>query len=113
MLSDSSRGGPAKLRAQLSTSAASISDNIAEGAGRNTPTEKAAKFRIARGEVEEAQNQLQRWYEAGMVSEKRYLNLMSLAICIDRMLTKLILKNERAAVSSPRRSRKRGEASDD
>src|SRR5690349_19742553 len=85
MLLDSPRGGPAKLRAQLSASAGSISDNIAEGAGRNTPSEKAAKFRIARGEVEEAQNQLGRWHDAGMVRRKRYLDLQSRSICIDRM----------------------------
>ena len=89
------RSCPAGLRSQLVTAARSVSNAISEGAGRGTPGEKLQYFRIARGSIEEAQDQLRELGTLKLITQKTFDWLWSRAATIDRMLASLIHKLER------------------
>jgi four helix bundle protein len=86
---------PAKLRVQVTSSAQSISANIAEGVGRGTPKEKLHFFRLARGSLEETQNHLRVLVRVGVIDRKTFYRLWNRAKVIGRMLSTLIAGLER------------------
>jgi four helix bundle protein len=84
------RASPAGLRGQLVTSARSVSNCIAEGAGRGVRGEKLHYFRIARGSVEESQDQLRELVNGKLLGRRDFYRLWNRAAAIDRMLAVLI-----------------------
>lgn len=92
--------GHAALADQVRRAAVSISLNIAEGANKRTPKEKAHAFTIARGEVGEVAAALQLAVELTLVSELQTSLLLDQAGRVAAMLTRLIQKFDRR---TPRR----------
>ena|SRR6185503_10849378 len=86
---------PAKLRAQLADSAASVSRNIAEGMGRGTTPDLIRFLRYARGSLEEAQNDLRFCVNTTLIDRRTFYPLWNRSVTIWKMLTALMDKRER------------------
>jgi len=81
--------GVASLRAQLLDAAESIVLNIAEGAGRNSRTDKRRHYEIAKGSATECAAALELLRCKGILSEAGYQARRDLLIRIVQMLSRL------------------------
>ena len=81
---------PVGLRSQLTTAARSVSNCIAEGAGRGTRGERLHYYRMARGSLEETQDHLRELKECALIDRATFFRLWNRSQVIDRMLAKLI-----------------------
>jgi four helix bundle protein len=80
------------LTSQLRRSAASVPANIAEGCGRDTPTELARFLHIALGSASECEYHLLLAHDLGLVDDKQYKFLSGEAAQLKRMLGAFIRK---------------------
>lgn len=87
------------LRDQLDRASVSIALNIAEGAGRRAPADKAHFFAIARGSAAECAAVLELLAARGLLEPRVHHQGRSLLVRIVQMLTRLI---ERQADTSNR-----------
>ena len=86
---------PAGLRSQLGSAARSVSGNIAEGCGRGSVKERLQFFRVARGSLEETQNDLKICSKRGWLEKRAFLRLWNRAVVVGRMLAALMARLER------------------
>ena len=89
------RSAPTGLRSQLAESGQAISDLLAEGFGRGTVAEKLQYSVMARGSLEESQNQLRRCVNRQLIDRKSFYKSWNLSVVICRMLDALIARFER------------------
>jgi len=80
------------LRDQLDRASVSIVLNIAEGAGRRTPADKAHFFTIARGSTTECAAVLELLAARGLMAAQAHRHGRSLLVRIVQMLTRLIAR---------------------
>jgi four helix bundle protein len=92
--------GFADLKDQVRRAAAATVRNIAEGANRIHPNDKAARFAVARGEAGECEAALEMAGVAGLVGASQELRLRTLADRVAAMLMGLI-RRERARSTAP------------
>ena len=88
IVADLPRSPATGLRAQLVRSARSVSNNIAEGAGRGSTGEKLHFFRLARGSVEETQDHIRELVNSKHIDKRTFFKLWNRYAVIDRMLAK-------------------------
>ena len=81
------------LRDQLDRASVSIALNIAEGAGRRTPADKAHFFTIARGSATECAAVLELLLARGLITIPVHRRARSLLVRIVQMLTRLIVRH--------------------
>ena len=84
------RRAPARLRTQLAEAAQAVSDLLAEGLGRGTVAEKIHYSRMAKGSLEESQNDLVRCIRRRLIEKKSFYRPWNLSIAVDRMIVGLI-----------------------
>ena len=89
------------LRDQLDRASVSIALNIAEGAGRRTPAEKAHFFTIARGSATECAAVLQLLVARGLLGPASHRHGRGLLIRIVQMVTRLIERQARREAARP------------
>ena len=82
--------GNAELKDQLRRAAASTVRNLAEGANRISPRDKAARFAVALGEVGETDCALEMVEALGLGTTRRVMRLRELASRVAAMLFGLI-----------------------
>jgi four helix bundle protein len=92
--------GFADLKDQVRRAAAATVRNIAEGANRIHPSDKAARFSVARGEAGECESALEMAGVAGLVGPAEEIRLRTLADRVAAMLMGLI-RRERARSTAP------------
>lgn len=80
------------LTSQLKRSAISIPSNIAEGYGRNSTRDYVRFLQIASGSLYEFQTQLEICSRLEFLRKEEYLDLSTLSIEIEKMLSSLISK---------------------
>jgi len=80
------------LTSQIRRSAVSIPSNIAEGYGRNSTGDYTRFLQIASGSLYEFQTQLEISFQLGYLNEEKYVEINSLSIEIEKMLSSLISK---------------------
>ena len=80
------------LTSQIRRSAVSIPSNIAEGYGRNSTGDYIRFLQIASGSLYEFQTQLEISFQLGYLNEEKYVEINSLSIEIEKMLSSLISK---------------------
>jgi four helix bundle protein len=80
------------LTSQIRRSAISIPCNIAEGYGRNSSGDYVRFLQIASGSLYEFQTQLEISFQWGYLNEEKYVEINSLSIEIEKMLSSLISK---------------------
>lgn len=90
--------GHADLKDQVRRSASAVARNIAEGANRWTPREKAARFVTALGEVGECDAALEMIERLQLGAPDRVRALRGLAGRIGAMLTALVHRQRRRQV---------------
>ena len=90
--------GHADLKDQVRRSASAVARNIAEGANRWTPREKAARFVIALGEVGECDTTLEMVQRLQLGSPAQVRALRRLTDRIGAMLTALVHRQRRRRV---------------
>lgn len=78
------------LTSQIRRSAVSIPSNIAEGYGRNHTGDYIRFLQIASGSLYEFQTQLEISVQLNYLSEEKYVEINSLSIEIEKMLSSLI-----------------------
>jgi len=83
------RGGLASLRDQLDRASVSIALNIAEGAGRFSPPDKARFYSIARGSATECAAIVDLVLRRGLATPRTCQHARSLLVRIVQMLTRL------------------------
>ena len=81
--------GIAPLRDQLFRAADSVVLNIAEGAGRNSRSDKLRFYEIAKGSATESAAALELLHYAGILSESAYQERRELVIRVVQMLSRL------------------------
>jgi four helix bundle protein len=81
---------PLTYSEQLKRAAGSIGANLAEGFGRGPGADRLNRYRIARGECEEALGWLRNSYKLREVCAKDFFPLSNRGIVISRMITGLI-----------------------
>jgi len=84
------------LTSQIRRSAISIPSNIAEGYGRNSTGDYVRFLQIASGSLYEFQTQLEISFQLGYLNEEKYVEVNSLSIEIEKMLSSLISKLKNA-----------------
>jgi len=87
--------GLGALREQLDRASVSIVLNIAEGAGRGTPADKAHFFAIARGSATECAAVLELLAARSLLTPQAHRHGRGLVVRIVQMLTRLIERQER------------------
>ena len=80
------------LTSQIRRSAVSIPSNIAEGYGRNSTGDYIRFLQIASGSLYEFQTQLEISFRLCYLNEGKYVEINSLSIEIEKMLSSLISK---------------------
>ena len=70
--------------------AVSITSNIAEGFGRQTPKDKANFYTIARGSIAELQNQLLIAKDIKLIGQQEFAETMDQAVLVHKILGGLI-----------------------
>jgi four helix bundle protein len=80
------------LTSQIQRSVVSIPSNIAEGYGRNSTGDYIRFLQIASGSLYEFQTQLEISSQLGYLSEEKYVEINSLSIEIEKMLSSLLSK---------------------
>ncbi len=80
------------LTSQIRRSSVSIPSNIAEGYGRNSTGDYIRFLQIASGSLYEFQTQLEISFRLDYISEEKYVEINSLSIEIEKMLSSLISK---------------------
>ena len=80
------------LTSQIRRSAVSIPSNIAEGYGRNSTGDYISFLQIASGSLYEFQTQLEISFQLAYLKEEKYVEINSLSIEIEKMLSSLISK---------------------
>lgn len=80
------------LTFQIQRSVVSIPSNIAEGYGRNSTGDYIRFLQIASGSAYEFQTQLEISSQLGYLSEEKYVEINSLSIEIEKMLSSLLSK---------------------
>lgn len=75
---------------QLKRAAGSIGANLTEGFGRGPGADRLNRYRIARGECEEALSWLRGSYKMGEIRARDFYPLSNRGIVITRMITRLI-----------------------
>lgn len=80
------------LTSQIRRSAVSTSSNIAEGYGRNSTGDYIRFLQIASGSLYEFQTQLEISFQLSYLNEEKYVEINSLSIEIEKMLSSLISK---------------------
>lgn len=80
------------LTSQIRRSAVSIPSNIAEGYGRNSTGDYIRFLQITSGSLYEFQTQLEISFQLGYLNEERFVEINSLSIEIEKMLSSLISK---------------------
>ena len=83
------------LREQLDRASVSIALNIAEGAGRRTPADKAHFFTIARGSATECAAVLELLAARALLAPQAHRRGRALLVRIAQMLTRLIERQTR------------------
>ena len=91
---DLPRSSPADLRRQLAKAALSVPSNIAEGAGRGTPADRLHYFHMARGSLEEVQNDLRICVNTSLIDRTTFFSVWNRSVVVSRMLAKLIARLE-------------------
>jgi four helix bundle protein len=86
--------GHADLRDQLRRAAAATVRNLAEGANRVRPRDKAARFAVARGEVDETDSALEMASALGLASAESIRQLRGLADRVAAMLWGLVRREQ-------------------
>jgi len=81
--------GIAPLRDQLFRAADSVVLNIAEGAGRNSRSDKQRHYEIAKGSATESAAALELLHRAGNLSDAAYRERRELVIRVVQMLSRL------------------------
>jgi four helix bundle protein len=81
--------GIGPLRDQLFRAADSVVLNIAEGAGRNSRSDKQRHYEIAKGSATESAAALELLHYSGVLSETAYQERRELVIRIVQMLSRL------------------------
>ena len=81
------------LRDQLDRASVSIVLNIAEGAGRRTPADKAHFFTIARGSATECAAVLELLVARGFLTSPAHRHGRGLLVRVIQMLTRLIARH--------------------
>lgn len=89
------RRSQAVLRDQLDRASVSIVLNIAEGAGRRTPADKAHFFTIARGSATECAAVLELLAARALLAPQAHRRGRALLVRIAQMLTRLIERQTR------------------
>lgn len=84
--------GHAEFRDQLDRASVSIALNIAEGAGRFSPLDKARFYAIARGSATECGAVVDLLLARGLVAAPRHREARILIVRIVQMLTRLIAR---------------------
>jgi four helix bundle protein len=84
------------LRDQLDRASVSIALNIAEGAGRRTPADKAHFFAIARGSATECAAALELLAARGPMTPQAHRYGRGLLVRVVQMLTRLIERQARS-----------------
>ena len=92
--------GHAELRDQLRRAAGATVRNLAEGANRIRPRDKAARFAVARGEVGETDSALEMAAALGLAPQPRVDELRGLADRVAAMLWGLV-RREQLRVDRP------------
>ena len=85
--------GLGALRDQLDRASVSIVLNIAEGAGRRTPADKARFFAIARGSATECAAVLELLAARGVLTAPAHRHARGLLVRIVQMLTRLMQRH--------------------
>jgi len=80
------------LTSQIRRSAVSIPSNIAEGYGRNSTGDYIRFLQIASGSLYEFQTQLEISFQLAYLNEEKYVEINSLSVEIEKMLSSLISK---------------------
>jgi S23 ribosomal protein. len=80
------------LTSQIQRSVVSIPSNIAEGYGRNSTGDYIRFLQIASGSLYEFQTQLEISFRLEYLSEEKYIEINSLSIEIEKMLSSLLSK---------------------
>jgi four helix bundle protein len=80
------------LTSQIRRSAISIPSSIAEGYGRNSTGDYIRLLQIASGSLYEFQTQLEISFQLAYLKEEKYVEINSLSIEIEKMLSSLISK---------------------
>ena len=93
--------GHADLRDQLRRAAAATVRNLAEGANRTSPRDKAARFAVALGEVGETDCALEMVEALRLGTPRRVVHLRELASRVAAMLVGLI-RRQRARLEAGR-----------
>ena len=75
---------------QLKRAAGSIGANLAEGWGRGPGADRLNRYRIARGECEEALGWLRDSYKLGEIRAQDFFPLSNKGIVMAKMITRLI-----------------------
>jgi four helix bundle protein len=101
------RKAPADLKSQLTKAALSISSAISEGFARGTRGEKLQSCRVARGSLEESQNDLKVSVNLKLVCKSSFYRAWSRSVAINRMLANLMVDIERRPERPKRRRRSR------
>lgn len=83
------RRGQAALRDQLDRASVSIALNIAEGAGRFSPADKARFYGIARGSAMECAAVIDVLHSRGVISAAAHRRSRTILLRIVQMLTRL------------------------
>ena len=86
---------PAGLKSQAITAARSVSNGISEGAGRGSRGGKVQFIRIARGSIEECQDDLRELINGEYIDKPTFYRFWNRSVLIDRMLGALIDTLER------------------
>jgi four helix bundle protein len=82
----------ATLRDQLERASVSIVLNIAEGAGRASPADKARFYAMARGSATECAAVLDLLWARGLIDARLRIRARSLIVRIVQMLTRLLAR---------------------
>ena len=80
------------LTSQIRRCAVSVPSNIAEGYGRNSTGDYIRFLQIASGSLYEFQTQFEISFRLNYLSEEKYIEINSLSIIIEKMLSSLISK---------------------
>jgi four helix bundle protein len=77
------------LRNQILNASGSVMDNIAEGFGRRSRNEFINHLTIARGSLEETRSQLYRCYDAELINDRAFNELLTTSELLVKKITVL------------------------
>ena len=89
------RSSPSGFRSQLARGARSVSATIVEGVGRGTTKDTLNFYYMARGSLEEVQNDLRMAVNTRLINRATFYSVWNRGVVIGRMLARLIARLER------------------